>query len=135
MADDTIHAEIDEQTRIIEQAYMSSDVETILTLFTNDAHMLEPGLDLAGDALREHLRSAFGSDDFRMTRMEIRSRERWIYGDVVFEMGSYDETVVIGGATTEISGNHFLRWERGADGTWRLSRLVLGPDPSAQSAN
>ena len=27
----------------------------------------------------------------------------------------------------KIAGNFFIRWEKGADGVWRMDRLVTGP--------
>jgi ketosteroid isomerase-like protein len=60
--------------------------------------------------------------------IDIRTDETFVHGDVAYTIGDYEETLTMTPDAEPMSvHNHwFARWERGADGTWRIDRMVVG---------
>lgn len=63
-----------------------------------------------------------------MTSVEFQTADLFVDGGAAYELGRYEETGRFGGEPPEtFRGNYFRRWERGADGSWRIDRFVAGP--------
>ncbi len=112
-------------------AYMSiasaNDVEGWSSYWTSDARILEPGMDLSGEDL-----FAFGKEFFegggKVFSLNLEPFDTYVHGDTAYQVGQYDETFQAPGQDPQTVNNHFFaRWERQADGEWRISRLVAGP--------
>ena len=64
----------------------------------------------------------------RVLALDIRPDEMFVHGDAAYEIGEYDETVQMAGEEPMTLRNFYaLRWERGADGVWRIDRFLGAP--------
>lgn len=107
------------------EAALAGDANALVGFWTEDARLWEPGMDMdrseIGAFLREFLQTG------RVTSFEIEPFDVFVHGDAAYDFGRYDEVLEIEGETQEIRGYYAARWERGADGVWRIDRLVAGP--------
>ena len=106
---------------------MAGDVEAMKALWTDDVHLLQPGMNLSGAEVMAFFDGSFGGGA-QVQSMDIRTAEVFVHGDTAYTIGDYDETLTMTPDETPISvhNNWFARWERGADGTWRIDRMVTG---------
>ncbi|MBC8424363.1 nuclear transport factor 2 family protein, partial [bacterium] len=78
----TTHHELEQQVREVEAAYLANDADRILSLFTDDARMLLPDVDVAGDALRQFIQDVCSRID--TLQFELRTHERWVHGTIAY---------------------------------------------------
>ena len=110
-----------------ELAIMSRDVEEYLPFWTQDARILEPGMDMGGSELRDFFGEFWGSGGEVFT-FALESYEIFVHGDVAYQIGQYDESFQFPGAEPAEAHNYFfMRFEKNADGIWQIDRLVAGP--------
>lgn len=126
-ADDAaVQQEIADRLVAFQSAILAGDAEPFLGFWTSDARALEPGVDRSGEEFRQYVRDFFAGG--KVTSIDIQPYERFVHGDVAYEMGQYDETAQVQGQPPMTFKNYyFARWERGEDGQWRFDRLVAGP--------
>lgn len=108
------------------QAAVAGDMDAAAAFMTDDFELREPGMNLDKAGWREMVagvQESGGGVEF----FETRTEDYFLHGDVAYEVGEYDEAVVMDGARQVIEGYYFVRWEKGADGVWRMDRLVAGP--------
>ncbi len=110
-----------------ESVILSKDVDEYMSYWTQDARILEPGMDLAGSDLHDFFREFWGSGG-EVFSFGLESYEIFVHGDVAYQIGQYDESFQFPGEEPAEAHNYFFtRWERGADGVWQIDRLVAGP--------
>jgi ketosteroid isomerase-like protein len=122
--------EINETFSAFKTAVITGDIPGVLTQVTDDFRLTEPGILATGiDEFETTLTSIFETYD--ITAFESIRRDLFIHGDVAYDFGDFDETFVVGGDTTMFMGYYAIRWERGAEGVWKMDRLVAGPRGNA----
>ncbi|MFG1690650.1 YybH family protein [Gemmatimonadota bacterium] len=112
-----------------EEVLLSEDknVEEYLAFWTEDARILEPGMDMAGRDLFDSFGEFWGSGGEIFT-FALESYEVFVHGDVAYQIGQYDESFQFPGAEPAEAHNYcFMRFEKNADGVWQIDRLVAGP--------
>ena len=110
-----------------ENALMSRDAEEYRSFWTQDARILEPGMDMRGSDLHDFFREFWGSGGEVFT-FSLESYEIFVHGDVAYQIGQYDESFQFPGEEPAEAHNYFfMRWEKQADGVWQIDRLVAGP--------
>ena len=117
--------ELTDQMAAFREAILSGEADRAIGSFTTDARLLEAGVDLSGDQVGDYFREFFETG--RVLSFDIEAFDQFVHGDVAYELGQYDETVEVEGEEATVQNYYFLRWEKGADGTWRIDRLVTGP--------
>lgn len=129
-----VRAALEAQLQSYEQAALAGEVTGVLALWTDDALLLEPGLRLSGSDLPRFYEELFAGGGATVTAIDIRTSEVFVHGDVAYSIGDYDETVVLGADAEPmaIHNHYFARWERGADGAWKVDRLVVGAVDAAE---
>ena len=105
---------------------VAGDVDAAMAYMTDDARLLEPGIDVSGAAVGEYVREFF-STGASISMFEPKAYDYFVHGDVAYEIGEYDETLVVSGEPQTVENYYFIRWEKGADGQWRFDRIVIGP--------
>ncbi len=105
---------------------VAGDLDAAMAYMTDDARLLEPGIDVSGAAVGEYVRDFF-STGASISMFEPRAYDYFVHGDVAYEIGEYDETLVVSGEPQTVENYYFIRWEKGADGQWRFDRIVIGP--------
>jgi ketosteroid isomerase-like protein len=110
-----------------ERAAVEGDLATMKALWTDDVRLFEPGMVLSGAEVGAFYDEVFGGSA-RVETIDIRTDETFVHGDVAYTIGDYEETLTMTPDAEPMSvHNHwFARWERGADGTWRIDRMVVG---------
>lgn len=127
VADDAaVQQQIADRLVAFRSAILAGDAEPFLAFWTTDARALEPGVDRSGEDFRTYVRDFFATG--KVLSIDMQPFERFVHGDVAYEMGQYDETAQVQGQQPmTIKNYYFARWERGQDGQWRFDRLVAGP--------
>ena len=120
-----VRQELTDRWAAYKEAIMSGEAEQALGFWTPDGRVLEPGLDLSGNELRDFYREFFSTG--QVISFDIQAYDQFVHGDVAYEVGEYDETLEVEGEQQTIQGYFFLRWEKGTDGVWRIDRVVAGP--------
>lgn len=127
MADpEAVRQELDARISAFIDVLLAGNAEQALTFFTADARLLEPGMDLSGDPLRQFYTDFFGGGG-RVTSAELVPYDTFVHAAAAYQVGWYDEVVEVEGEQMTIQNYFFMRWERGNDGTWLIDRFVAGP--------
>ncbi len=121
-----VAAAIDSAFTAFFDAAKVGDVDAMLTHLTADARILEPGIRAGRDEFGTIVRELFGADG-GVVSIDLRRDDLFGHGDVVYDVGEYDEVLATVHGEMRIEGNYFIRWERGDDGAWRIDRVVVGP--------
>lgn len=121
-----VRQELDARMSAFIDALLAGNAEQALTFFTADARVLQPGMDLSGDPLRQFYTDFFGGGG-RVASVELVPYDTFAHGDAAYQVGWYDEVVEVEGEQMTIQNHFFVRWERGDDGVWRMDRFVAGP--------
>ena len=96
-----------------------------MVLYTEGAVLQFPDApDVHGrDAIRETLAGVFAATPIQS--LEISEDTLEVFGDVAYEWGSFDEVYGASGQPpVRDVGRYLMRWERGVDGQWRVSRFA-----------
>ena len=117
--------ELTDQMAAFREAILSGEADRSIGFFTTDAHILEAGVNVAGDEVGDFFREIFETS--RILSFDIEAYDQFVHGDVAYEVGEYDETVEVEGEEETVQNYYFLRWEKGTDGAWRIDRVVTGP--------
>lgn len=118
-------AALSESLEAFAEAALADDVEGAAAFLTDDAVIREPGMLLTRSEWMEMVGGMIASGG-GVASFEPTVTETFLHGDVAYQIGVFDETLTMGGAAQEILGNFFIRWEKGADGVWRMDRLLTG---------
>lgn len=114
-----------------ETALNAKDIDTLVSLYAEDARVMPPGHPLATGT--EAVREAFSgmiAAGFTGTLTPVDTR---VSGDIGFNVGTFELTMGDGTVTT---GKFAETWERGSDGVWRISNDIWNDDGSSErSAN
>jgi len=109
------------------EAVLAEDYHGWASYWTADARVLQPGMDLSGTPFFDFARD-FIESGVQFLTFDVESFEIFVHGDVAYQIGQYDETAVLaGGEPAEWHDYFFVRWVRGPDGMWRISRDLATP--------
>jgi ketosteroid isomerase-like protein len=104
------------------------DVEVWLSYWTPEAHLYGPGRDLSATDLAAGFIIQLEEAALTALSLDLEPLETWVHGDVAYQVGRYDETVQFEGQDRVDYANYFFcRWEKQADGAWKLDRFLSGP--------
>jgi uncharacterized protein (TIGR02246 family) len=121
---------IDDAWAAYHQATQAGDTAGALALWTPNARVLEPGMDLSGRDLHAFMEDFWknGGEVFEFDREAL---EVFDHGDVAYEIMRYDETFRFPGGDRQTVHNFaFVRWAKQSDGTWKVDRILAGPRDS-----
>ncbi|HKO17185.1 MAG TPA: nuclear transport factor 2 family protein [Gemmatimonadaceae bacterium] len=106
----------------------AGSADSIAAAFTPEGELLIPGVPpLRGrEAIRGFL--APMADSTVVTAAEMHADSTEIFGSLADQFGHYRQTTgPKGGVPHEYHGRYQARWQRGADGSWRIARLTMQP--------
>lgn len=106
-------------SRAFSDAYERNDVETIKSLYTEDALLLPPGTEVRGrENAGEYFRWPAGR---RQLAHAMKTSRLDVYGNVAIDVGTWHSTSQRGDREpVASSGTYLVVWHRGADGRWRI---------------
>ncbi|MBT8095499.1 MAG: DUF4440 domain-containing protein [Gammaproteobacteria bacterium] len=112
-----------------EAALNAKDIDTLVSLYTDDARVMPPGYPLStgSDAVRDAF-SGMIAAGFTGTLTPVDTR---VAGDIGYNVGTFELTMGDGTVTT---GKFAETWERGSDGVWRISNDIWNDDGSSEPA-
>lgn len=111
-------------------ALNASDIDAIVDLYTADARILAPNTAMAvGD---EAIRSNFGAMIDAGLSVQLTSIDAGVSGDLGYNVGRY--TLSAGRQEVDV-GKFMETWQRGEDGTWRISNDIYNSDRPATDSN
>lgn len=119
------------QSETWEDALNAGDVDTLVSLYTDNARVLPPNAELAAGA--EAVRAEFGAMVDAGLAGDLTSIETRQAGDIGYNVGIYTLVGPDGGSVDR--GKFIEIWRRGADGQWRISNDIWNSDlPAARPA-
>jgi uncharacterized protein (TIGR02246 family) len=100
--------------------YAAGDTKALALAYTEDGVMLPPdSTRVAGHAAIEALWKSW--IDAGLKNLTLKATEVEFSGDLAYEIGEFTlQEPVEGGRFKTASGNYFVVWKRGQDGTWRM---------------
>ena len=115
------------------RALVASDVDSLMQLYTEDAVVLPPGLELAG---REAIRGWYSSDTTWHTLSHtMDADELTVYDSVAVERGRWSSTWRVGGGPEQSASDRYvIFWKRGGDGRWRIHYDIWHSPPAVASS-
>jgi uncharacterized protein (TIGR02246 family) len=124
---------IEELHKKDKQASMNSDMETLLSLFTDDGIAIPPeGEIIEGkEALRNMLKLGFElHHDYIITEYNQDFKEVNVLGEYAYEWGTYNGKYKSNSDGTEIAGSGKLMriLKLQADGSWKVHRTIWTVD-------
>ena len=116
------------------QASKARDFDTLLSLWTEDGVLLEPGKKptIGIDAIKAYMdQQREVSKTYAITKYEHRWEEIEVIGDWAFEWGYFDAGAeMIGSGEVIAQRGKLLRLLRKQmDGTWKVARVIAHSDP------
>jgi ketosteroid isomerase-like protein len=109
------------------ESVVAKDYEEWASYWTSDTRVLQTGVDMSGTAWFDYVRELFESGAQWHT-FDIESFDFFVHGNVAYQIGQWDETATLdSGEPVEWNEYFFIRWVKGDDGLWRLSRLLSTP--------
>jgi ketosteroid isomerase-like protein len=123
--DSAVRQELAQRMAAYRDALMQGDPAAVTSFWTTDSRILEQGMDVTGDGLQAFVQQFYSTG--KVNALDIRPLDVFVHGNAAYELGQYDEVVQIGAQVDTIQNNYFLRWEKQADGSWKIDRFVAGP--------
>jgi ketosteroid isomerase-like protein len=109
------------------ETIQAGDYDGWASYWTSDTRILQTGVDLSGTAWFDYVRDFF-EGGVQFLTLDVESFDVFVHGDVAYQIGQMDETAELaGGDPAEWHEYLFVRWVRGTDGMWRISRFLSAP--------
>lgn len=120
-----VRQEISRTDEGFRDAVLRGDPQAAASVWTSDARLLEPGVDVTGSDFQGFFEEAFATMD--ITEYDLEILELFLHGDVAYAI--YQETAtaqVVGQEPFTMVNNAFVRLEK-ENGTWKYDRIVSAP--------
>ena len=116
------------------EASKKRDFETLLSLWTEDGVLLEPGKKpvVGIDAIKAYMEEQKeASRAYEITEYEHHWEEIKVIGDWAFEWGYFDAAakMINSGKTIEQRGKLLCVLKKQEDGSWKVARVIAHSDP------
>ncbi len=115
------------------EASKARDFETLLSLWTEDGVLLEPGKQPTRgiDAIKAYMQEQKeASEAYVIKKYEHRWEEIKVIGDWAFEWGYFDAVAEmnVSGEVVEQKGKLFRVLKKQKDGSWKVARVIAHTD-------
>lgn len=131
----SIDQEITDRFQAYVAAFISEDVDKLyFNFWTQEYHEFTPNFDKNREEIRESMTS-FYENGGNLNSYTWQSLERYVYNDVVYDIGIYNNVGDVNGTPFVIDGYYFVRWIKGQDGMWRVHKVVAGPRGNTSEVN
>jgi ketosteroid isomerase-like protein len=118
---------VNDQWAGFRETLQAGDYDGWAKYWTSDTRMFQPGMDLAGTEWFDYVRG-FLEGGVQFLTFDIESFDLFVHGDAAYQVGQYDQTAELAdGEPGEWHEYMFVRWEKGTDGMWRISRFLSAP--------
>lgn len=116
------------------QASKARDFDTLLSLWTEDGVLLEPGKKptIGIDAIKAYMdKQKKVSKTYTINKYEHRWEEIEVIGDWAFEWGYFDAEaeMVVSGEVIAQRGKLLRLLRKQKDGSWKVARVIAHTDP------
>ena len=117
-----INQQITNQSNAYIKALTSGNADKVSNFWTADLHFYGEGLDVDRDGLYQYYRQFFQTSSILTSTISLKYR--YVHGNAVYDIGQSEDTVIINGVQSIKKHNYIIRWEKGHDKVWRISRLM-----------
>lgn len=114
--------QITNQSNAYAKALTSGNADEVSKFWTDDIHFYGEGLDEDRDGLYQYYRQFFQTGSILTSNNSLKYR--YMHGNVIYDIGQSEDTVIINGVQSIKKHNYIIRWEKGHDKVWRISRLM-----------
>jgi uncharacterized protein (TIGR02246 family) len=102
-----------------EIAFNSGDTDALASLYTEDAIVVPPSLEIldAQEEIKNYWANQYmqGTDNFRVQTINLR-----VHGDVIYQTAVWIATVSSNGVATDFDGEMTNVMSRQQDGSWKI---------------
>jgi ketosteroid isomerase-like protein len=114
--------QITNQSNAYTKALTSGNTDEVSKFWTEGIHFYGEGLDVNRDGLYQYYRQFFQTGSIQASNVSLKYR--YVHGNVVYDIGQSEDTVIINGAQSIKKHNYIIRWEKEHDKVWRISRIM-----------
>lgn len=129
-SNDVARARVEKVVNDIIAADMAGDLDTVMSLYSDDAILLPPGgPDIKGnEAIRSHYERLFAATDLEI---ENETHETIVSGNLAMTRGVNRVTAIpkAGGPAKFGRDKYVMVLEKDVAGSWRISHLIWAPQP------
>lgn len=107
-----------------EKAFVAGDVETMLQYYSDDIISMPQDHEMVrGKADLKKMTEAIMKGGFKFLSLESETLEVRSCGELIYEIGTYSQSVVMPGGTEPVAGfgKYLIVWEKQADGTLKIA--------------
>lgn len=104
------------------KALTSGNADKAYKFWTEDFHFYGQGLNVDRDGLYQHYSNFFKTGSIVSSNASLKYR--FVHGNVAYDIGQSDDTVVVNNTQSIKKYNYVIRWEKDQGGTWRISRII-----------
>jgi ketosteroid isomerase-like protein len=135
VADSAAVVDIAQARRGYQDALLGGDPRRIGPFLTADTRLSGPDApDIVGTAGVLTDRREFLDAGGSVTAISLDTEELHVDGGVAFELGTFEERRALpDGAEQTIHGRYLLRWQRGPEARWQISRFLFNLLPATAS--
>ncbi len=112
-------------------AMIAGDNKTMLTFYADDAYDMPSYSPMAvgKKAIMESMMSG-ESSGMKMTSFNLNTKDFWMSGDLLCEVGTYDLVMTMPGqsAPTKDNGKYLTVYQKQKDGSWKIKADIWNTD-------
>jgi uncharacterized protein (TIGR02246 family) len=122
---------VEEWNKQFSAALIAGDKAKMLSFYANDAYSL-PSYSpmLIGKKAIENSMNMDENSDMKITSFKFNTKDLWISGDQMCEVGTYDLSMSVGNPakTTSDHGKYLTIYQKQKDGSWKIRADMWNTD-------
>jgi ketosteroid isomerase-like protein len=103
-------------------ALTTGNADEAYKFWTEDFHFYGNGLDTDRDGLYQYYTQFFQTGSIISFNSSLSNR--FMHGNIVYDIMLLEATVVKNGVQSIKKSHYVIRWQKGRDGVWRITRLM-----------
>jgi uncharacterized protein (TIGR02246 family) len=128
---DEMLKKVEEWNKQFSAAMIAGDKAKMLSFYANDAYSL-PSYSpmLIGKKAIENSMNMDENSDMKITSFKFNTKDLWISGDQMCEVGTYDLSMSVGNPakTTNDHGKYLTIYQKQKDGSWKIRADMWNTD-------
>jgi uncharacterized protein (TIGR02246 family) len=128
---DDMLKKVEEWNKQFSAAMIAGDKAKMLSFYANDAYSLPSYTPmLVGKKAIENSMNMDENSDMKITSFKFNTKDLWISGDQMCEVGTYDLSMSVGNTakTTNDHGKYLTIYQKQKDGSWKIRADMWNTD-------
>jgi ketosteroid isomerase-like protein len=117
-----VNSEITDRFNAYINALTTGNINQAYEFWSQDIHFYGTGLNADREGLYEHYRQFFETGQILSSKPTLFYR--FVHGNVAYDIGQSDDTIVTDDVQSTKKTNYVIRWEKGHSGVWRITRIM-----------